>query len=150
MLSACTHELKRAVLFFFPACAHRTNACGVQMRMRWHRLSACAHRTKCMHVSMRMRWQNFCMRVAYAQALAACLTCNTVMVHGLRDALYAHPSRTCAHAKKKMRVLSAIRPPPPPKYEHIDIRHTHRQNRHSCVCIGSGVICARCARAPGG
>ena len=58
-----------------------------------------------------------------------------------RDVLYAHPSRSClcacAHANKKNTCSVCHTPPFPPKYTHIDIRHTHRQNRHSCVCMAA-------------
>ena len=57
------------------------------------------------------------------------------------DVLYAHPSRSClcacAHAKKTMRVLSAIRPPPPLSIHRSIFVITHRQNRHSCVCVAA-------------
>ena len=56
------------------------------------------------------------------------------------DVLYAHPSRSClcacAHAKKKMRVLSAIRQPPPLSI-HISIFAIHTDKTGIRVCVAA-------------
>ena len=105
------------------------------------------HRTKCMQVSMRMSWQNICTRVADAQALAACLTCNTVLVHGMRETCCMHtpPEAVCVRVHmrtKKIRVLSAIRPPSPLSI-HISIFVIHTDKTGIRVCVRQR--CLMCA-----